>query len=163
LLRVPPRALAGDLDRGVAVIERATGAPVDRYRPPYGVFSPAGLAFARRRGWEPTLWSRWGHDWRARSSPARIAATAVTGLAPRPGKHPGADDRGTAAVARQVDPRHERQREADEREQTEQGRPVADPVVVREHGGQHARQHRRRDGRDGRDRARGSPGAPRLR
>jgi peptidoglycan-N-acetylglucosamine deacetylase len=77
---VPPRALAGDLDRGVAVIERATGAPVDRYRPPYGVFSPAGLALARRRGWEPTLWSRWGHDWRARISPARIAATAVTGL-----------------------------------------------------------------------------------
>jgi peptidoglycan/xylan/chitin deacetylase (PgdA/CDA1 family) len=80
LLRVPPRALARDLDRGVAVIERATGAPVARYRPPYGVFSAAGLVHARRRGWQPTLWSRWGRDWRRRITPARIAATAVTGL-----------------------------------------------------------------------------------
>jgi peptidoglycan-N-acetylglucosamine deacetylase len=79
-LRVPPRALAGDLDRGVAVIERATGAPVARYRPPYGVFSAAGLLLARRRGWEPTLWSRWGRDWRRRTTPARIAATVLTGL-----------------------------------------------------------------------------------
>jgi len=80
LLRVAPRALAGDLDRGVAVIERATGAHVTRYRPPYGVFSAAGLVLARRRGWQPTLWSRWGRDWRRRTTPARIAATAVTGL-----------------------------------------------------------------------------------
>jgi peptidoglycan/xylan/chitin deacetylase (PgdA/CDA1 family) len=80
LLRVPPRTLAADLARGVAVIEAATAVRVARYRPPYGVFSPAGLALSRRRGWEPTLWSRWGRDWRRHITPARIAATAVTGL-----------------------------------------------------------------------------------
>ena len=80
LLRVGPRALARDLDRGAAVIERATGAAVTRYRPPYGVFSPAALIVARRRGWQPTLWSRWGRDWRRRITPERIAATAARGL-----------------------------------------------------------------------------------
>jgi peptidoglycan/xylan/chitin deacetylase (PgdA/CDA1 family) len=80
LLRVPPRALARDLDRGAAVIEGATGAAVARYRPPYGVFTPAGLVLARRRGWQPTLWSRWGRDWRRRTTPERIAATAARGI-----------------------------------------------------------------------------------
>jgi peptidoglycan-N-acetylglucosamine deacetylase len=80
LLRVAPRALARDLDRAAAVIESATGQAVVRYRPPYGVFSAAGLVVARRRGWQPTLWSRWGRDWRRRTSPERIAATALTGL-----------------------------------------------------------------------------------
>ena len=37
------------------------------YRPPYGIFSLAGLELARRR-WEPLLWSRWGRDWEARAT-----------------------------------------------------------------------------------------------
>jgi peptidoglycan-N-acetylglucosamine deacetylase len=80
-LRVAPRALADDLDRGADVIARATGVAVTRYRPPYGIFSPAALVVARRRGWAPTLWSRWGRDWRRFITPARIAATATDGLA----------------------------------------------------------------------------------
>ena len=82
LLRVGPRALAADLDRAAALIAAATGEEVTRYRPPYGTFSPAGLALARRRGWTPTLWSRWGRDWRRRTTPERIAATATRDLAP---------------------------------------------------------------------------------
>jgi peptidoglycan/xylan/chitin deacetylase (PgdA/CDA1 family) len=80
LLRVPPRALATDLDRGHATIADATGVAPSLYRPPYGIFSPAGLAFARRRGWTPLLWSRWGHDWRRRTTPAKIAAEVTEQL-----------------------------------------------------------------------------------
>jgi peptidoglycan/xylan/chitin deacetylase (PgdA/CDA1 family) len=81
LLRVGPRALAADLDRGAALIAAATSAPVTRYRPPYGIFSPAALALARRRGWTPTLWSRWGRDWRRFTTAQRIATTATRDLA----------------------------------------------------------------------------------
>jgi peptidoglycan-N-acetylglucosamine deacetylase len=80
LLRVGPRALAADLDRAATLIAAAAGEPVTRYRPPYGVFSPAALVLARRRGWTPTLWSRWGRDWRRDATPQRIAATATRGL-----------------------------------------------------------------------------------
>lgn len=73
-LRVPPAALAKDLDRGAAVIAELAGAWPTLYRPPYGIFSPAGLAIVRRRGWAPLLWSRWGHDWRRFTTPERIAA-----------------------------------------------------------------------------------------
>src|SRR5436309_5070171 len=73
LLRVPPQALARDLDRGARAIEEATGAAPALYRPPYGIFSPAGMATAKRRGYENLLWSRWGHDWRRFTTPDRIA------------------------------------------------------------------------------------------
>lgn len=72
-LRVAPRALADDLDRGHATIAEATGVAPRCYRPPFGIFSPAGLAIVRRRGWAPLLWSRWGHDWRLHRTPAQIA------------------------------------------------------------------------------------------
>jgi peptidoglycan-N-acetylglucosamine deacetylase len=81
LLRVGPRALAAELDRAAALIAAATGRPVTRYRPPYGIFSLAALVLARRRGWTPTLWSRWGRDWGRRTTPERIAATATRDLA----------------------------------------------------------------------------------
>jgi len=82
LLRVPPRALAHDLDRAHATIAEAAGVAPALYRPPYGIFSPAGLALARRRGWRPLLWSRWGRDWRRWITPRRIAAKVTEGLAP---------------------------------------------------------------------------------
>ncbi len=72
-LRVAPRALAEDLDRGHATIAEATGVAPRWHRPPFGIFSPAGLAHVRRRGWAPLLWSRWGHDWRLHRTPAQIA------------------------------------------------------------------------------------------
>lgn len=82
LLRVPPAALARDLDRGHAEIAAATGVAPQLYRPPYGIFSPAALALARRRGWTPLLWSRWGRDWRHDATPAGIAAKVTERLAP---------------------------------------------------------------------------------
>jgi peptidoglycan-N-acetylglucosamine deacetylase len=74
LLRVAPRALRADLDRCAALVEDLTGRRVRTYRPPYGIFTPAALLEARRRGWEPLLWSRWGADWRRAATPASIMA-----------------------------------------------------------------------------------------
>lgn len=81
-LRLGPRALAADLDRGHDEIAQASGVAPRWYRPPLGIFSPAGLALVRRRGWAPLLWSRWGHDWRLHRTPAQIAAELTGRLAP---------------------------------------------------------------------------------
>ncbi len=81
-LRIPPRALADDLDRGHATIAEATGTAPVAYRPPFGIFSPAGLALVRRRGWAPLLWSRWGHDWRLHRTPGQIVAELTERLVP---------------------------------------------------------------------------------
>jgi len=81
-LRVSPRALAADLNRGHAAIAETTGVAPRHYRPPFGIFSPAGLAIVRRRGWTPLLWSRWGHDWRLHRTPGQIAAELTERLAP---------------------------------------------------------------------------------
>ncbi len=82
LLERTPRALARDLDRALWVIGEATGRSPRLYRPPYGVFSAAGLALVRTRRWLPLLWSRWGADWRGRATPESIAARATRRLTP---------------------------------------------------------------------------------
>jgi peptidoglycan/xylan/chitin deacetylase (PgdA/CDA1 family) len=77
LTLVGPRALRTDLDRCAALVAELGGRPPERYRPPYGVFTPAALIVARRRGWTPLLWSAWGRDWRARATAASIAELAT--------------------------------------------------------------------------------------
>src|SRR5436305_15009798 len=79
-MRVAPHALADDLRRAVAAVADASGAQPLRFRPPFGIFTPAGLALVRRAGLEPLLWSRWGRDWRARTSGAEIARLATRDL-----------------------------------------------------------------------------------
>ena len=81
LLRRTPREVARDLDRALTIIADATGREPRCYRPPYGVFSTGGLLLARRRGWLPLLWSRWGRDWERRATPESIARRATKGLA----------------------------------------------------------------------------------
>jgi peptidoglycan-N-acetylglucosamine deacetylase len=76
------RSVSDDLDRGAAAIADATGAEAVWHRPPYGLYSPAGLAAARQRGLKPLLWSRWGRDWRRLTTPERIAARAAAQLHP---------------------------------------------------------------------------------
>jgi peptidoglycan-N-acetylglucosamine deacetylase len=110
LLRRSARALSDDLDRAVTTIVDATGIAPRVYRPPYGVFSSGGLLLCRRRGWEPTLWSRWGRDWGAREAPEAIARRAASGIARgdivllHDADHYGAPDswRGTAAALPRV-------------------------------------------------------------
>ena len=74
MLRLTPRQVAEDLLRGQETVAAATGRAPLTYRPPFGIFSAAGLATARRRGFEPLLWSRWGRDWAASATPGSIAA-----------------------------------------------------------------------------------------
>jgi peptidoglycan/xylan/chitin deacetylase (PgdA/CDA1 family) len=80
LLRRRARELALDFDRAAATIEDVTGRTPALYRPPYGIFSAAGLRLARERGWRPLLWSTWGRDWEQRATPASIARRATRGL-----------------------------------------------------------------------------------
>ncbi|MFL5780476.1 MAG: polysaccharide deacetylase family protein [Thermoleophilaceae bacterium] len=70
-----------DLDRAHAAIADATGSEPGLYRPPYGIFSWPGLRAARER-YGLLLWSKWGHDWRARTTPEAIAAEVTEDLAP---------------------------------------------------------------------------------
>jgi peptidoglycan/xylan/chitin deacetylase (PgdA/CDA1 family) len=77
LLRVAPRTLEDDVRRAIDVIGAAAAPPAAAYRPPYGIFSPAGLALTRRLGLAPWLWSRWGHDWRADATAASVTRFAA--------------------------------------------------------------------------------------
>jgi peptidoglycan/xylan/chitin deacetylase (PgdA/CDA1 family) len=82
-LRMSASQVAADLARGAAVIEDAVGEGRLRWhRPPYGIYSPAGLDAARGQGLTPLLWSRWGKDWRRFTTPERIAARATRSLLP---------------------------------------------------------------------------------
>lgn len=72
-LRLTPRMLLDDAERARAVIEEAGGQAVLDYRPPYGIFSAAGLRAIRGRGWRPVLWSLWGRDWDRTATAASIA------------------------------------------------------------------------------------------
>lgn len=76
-LRLSAAESRADLQRGLEAIADATGRTVEWHRPPYGIFSAAGLAAAREAGLKPLLWSRWGKDWRRLTTPARIAARAT--------------------------------------------------------------------------------------
>jgi peptidoglycan/xylan/chitin deacetylase (PgdA/CDA1 family) len=78
--RLSAAAVAADLERGAEAIEAATGEAVSWHRPPYGVYSPSGLAAARAAGLRPLLWSRWGKDWRKFTTPERIAARTTRDL-----------------------------------------------------------------------------------
>jgi peptidoglycan/xylan/chitin deacetylase (PgdA/CDA1 family) len=79
-LRLTPRQLLDDAERARAAIEEAGGQPIGDYRPPYGIFSAAGLRAVRRRGWRPVLWSQWGRDWTRRATPGSIPRKATAGV-----------------------------------------------------------------------------------
>jgi peptidoglycan/xylan/chitin deacetylase (PgdA/CDA1 family) len=81
-LRLTTGQLRTDLDRGLHTIQSATGVRPTHHRPPYGVYSPAGLRLATGSGLKPLLWSRWGKDWRRFRTPTRIARLATRNLRP---------------------------------------------------------------------------------
>lgn len=81
-IRLSPAQVREDLARGVAALEDATGNGPTWHRPPYGIYSPAGLRAVRTGGLRPLLWSRWGKDWRRRTTPPRIAARVLRELLP---------------------------------------------------------------------------------
>jgi peptidoglycan/xylan/chitin deacetylase (PgdA/CDA1 family) len=79
-LRLSPRMLLDDAERGRAAIEEATGQAIADYRPPYGIFSGSGLRAVRARGWRPVLWSKWGRDWDRGATASSITARVTTGV-----------------------------------------------------------------------------------
>jgi peptidoglycan/xylan/chitin deacetylase (PgdA/CDA1 family) len=82
LLRLTPDAVARDLEQACDAIAGTTGAQPRYHRAPYGIYSWTALREVRRRGLQPLLWSRWGHDWRARRDPRKIAAEVTRDLGP---------------------------------------------------------------------------------
>jgi peptidoglycan/xylan/chitin deacetylase (PgdA/CDA1 family) len=78
-LRLTPRSVREDIERGAARIEEMTGCAIERYRPPYGIFNAAALALVHRNGWRPLLWTHWGRDWEERATPGSIVARLVGG------------------------------------------------------------------------------------
>jgi peptidoglycan/xylan/chitin deacetylase (PgdA/CDA1 family) len=81
-LRLTPKMLLDDAERGRAAIEEASGQAIADYRPPYGIFSGAGLVAIRSRGWRPVLWSQWGRDWTRRATAESITRKATDGIRP---------------------------------------------------------------------------------
>ncbi len=76
-LRRRSAELGDDLTRGLAAIADATGGETRWHRPPYGIYSAAGLEAIRAAGLRPLLWSKWGKDWRRLTTPQRIARRAA--------------------------------------------------------------------------------------
>ncbi len=72
-LRLLPWQIVDDLRRARTVIEDATGQPTRFFRPPFGVFTLTTWWEARRQGWQPVLWNRWGRDWEPHATAASIA------------------------------------------------------------------------------------------
>jgi peptidoglycan/xylan/chitin deacetylase (PgdA/CDA1 family) len=79
-LRLTPAAVSDDIRRGAAVLHDATGTAPAWHRPPFGIYSPAGLRAARQAGLSPLLWSRWGKDWRRFTTPGRIVRRTTQGV-----------------------------------------------------------------------------------
>lgn len=79
-LRLTPRMLLEDAERGRAAIEEATGQAIADYRPPYGIFSASGLRAIRGRGWRPVLWSKWGRDWDLGATATSITGRVTAGV-----------------------------------------------------------------------------------
>lgn len=79
-MRLLPGQLAADLQRGIELIGEVYGRRPRLYRPPYGIFTPVGLSQVRAASLEPLLWSKWGRDWRARTSAQEIVRLVSRGL-----------------------------------------------------------------------------------
>lgn len=79
-VRLKAQEVAADLTRARSVIADAASVEPAWHRPPYGIYSPAGLAAVRQGGLRPLLWSRWGKDWRKFTTAERIAARITKGL-----------------------------------------------------------------------------------
>ena len=80
-LRVP-HVLRADLDRATERVGALSGRAPLRYRPPFGIVTPALAVDVRRRGLELMLWSAWGRDWRRSVTPAQIAARVLRDVSP---------------------------------------------------------------------------------
>lgn len=77
-----PRDVATDLRQAATAIGTATGVRPRFFRPPYGVVTTGTLWAARQTGLQPVLWTSWGKDWQAGSTPERVVRTLSRSLDP---------------------------------------------------------------------------------
>lgn len=82
LLARGPRSTYDDLARGHDAVTRVCGVTPRWYRPPYGVLTTSALVAVQRLDLAPVLWTTWGRDWTARSSPARVVTEVGRRLGP---------------------------------------------------------------------------------
>jgi peptidoglycan/xylan/chitin deacetylase (PgdA/CDA1 family) len=82
LLRLTARQIARDLDHAVETIATATNTAPTLHRAPYGIYSWQALHAVSARKLSPLLWSSWGHDWRAHTTPGQIADEVTEDLRP---------------------------------------------------------------------------------
>jgi peptidoglycan/xylan/chitin deacetylase (PgdA/CDA1 family) len=77
-----PSAVASDIERVRAIVERETGLRTAWFRPPVGQVSPRTAEGAKRAGAQIIGWSIRGLDGLRRADPARVASRIERGLAP---------------------------------------------------------------------------------
>ena len=75
-----PRRTYDEMARGRDLIAAVTGTPPRWFRPPYGVLTSSALVAAHRLDLTPVLWSCWGWDWSAKSTPESVYDTVMGGL-----------------------------------------------------------------------------------
>jgi peptidoglycan/xylan/chitin deacetylase (PgdA/CDA1 family) len=79
---LPPAAVAADIQRASAVVEREVGVKPKWFRPPVGQVSPRTAAGARRAGLPIVVWSVRGLDGIAGRSAEQVAERIERGLTP---------------------------------------------------------------------------------
>jgi peptidoglycan/xylan/chitin deacetylase (PgdA/CDA1 family) len=72
-----------DLRRAIEVVGEVCGERPRLYRPPYGIFTLVGLSAVRAASLEPLLWSKWGRDWRAKTTAEEIVRLSCRDLGGR--------------------------------------------------------------------------------
>lgn len=80
LFRDPVSTMA-DISRGRDVVAQSAGVEPRWYRPPYGILTTSAALAAKRAGLRPVLWTTWGWDWSARSTPQTVRRTVRRHLA----------------------------------------------------------------------------------
>jgi peptidoglycan/xylan/chitin deacetylase (PgdA/CDA1 family) len=76
-----PRHTYDEMARARDLIATTTGTQPRWFRPPYGVLTTAALLAAKRLELTPVLWTCWGWDWSARSTPDSVFETVTKSLA----------------------------------------------------------------------------------
>ena len=79
-LTTRPGRAAAEIRNTVHLIEDVCGVAPSWYRPPYGALSTEALPAARRNGLHPVLWTAWGRDWTAASTPESVLRTLAPDL-----------------------------------------------------------------------------------
>jgi peptidoglycan/xylan/chitin deacetylase (PgdA/CDA1 family) len=71
-LRRSPWWATRDLLAARDLLAELSGTPPKWFRPPYGAFAGSSVIATRRAGLQPVLWTTWGRDWTAATTPESV-------------------------------------------------------------------------------------------